>query len=148
MRPVPSRRTVLRTLAVGGTAGLAGCGEVLASETPAHTVSVYLGDREATREVTVRIEAADDSVLFEREYSLSDDNEADEDATFPESTEPREVIVTVDGTRFERAWPGLDQPDAECSDGNWSGVEVWVEGGPDESPTVRLERNCQHVTLT
>ncbi len=144
---IPSRRTVLRLLAVSGLGGLAGCGDANASGKPAHTVSVYLGDRDAVRNVTVTVEEGDGTGVFERSYSLSDDNEAHEDATFPESTDPRNVVVTVDGKQFERPWPAFDDPDTRCSEGNWEGIEVWIEGGPDESPTVRLTGNCQHVTL-
>jgi len=137
---------VLGLLAAGGVGGIAGCAEVLASEEPAHTVSVYLGDRDATRDVTVVVEDADGSVLFERDYALSDENEAHEDATFPESTEPETVVVTVDGERFERPWPAF-AGQAECAGDNWEGIEVWIEGGPDEAPSVRLGTSCQHVTL-
>jgi hypothetical protein len=109
-------------------------------------VTVYLAEREATRDVTVRVENDDGETLFEREYALSDDNEAHEDATFPESTDPETVIVTVDGQQFERQWPGING--RRCEGDNWKGIEVWVEGQPDEEPSVRIEENCQHVTLT
>jgi hypothetical protein len=108
---------------------------------------VYLGDRDATRNVTVTVEDGSGDTLFERDYRLSDGNEADEDATFPESTDPQTVVVTVDGTRFERRWPGVDDPELPCNDSNWAGIEVYVDGGPDEAPSVRLEANCQHVTV-
>ncbi|MHB9287554.1 hypothetical protein ACKVMT_11020 [Halobacteriales archaeon Cl-PHB] len=108
---------------------------------------MYLGDRDKTHDVTVTIEAEDGSVLFEKEYRLSDSNEADEDATFPESTDPETIVVTIDGARFERDWPGHDYPQLPCEDGNWTGIEVWVERGSDGSPAIRLEANCQHVTM-
>ncbi|WP_254532137.1 hypothetical protein [Natrinema gelatinilyticum] len=147
MSRAPSRRTVLGLIAAGGIGGLAGCSAVNASGKPAHTVSVYLSDREVARETTVTVEAEDGTVVFEREYTLSDDNEAHEDATFPASADPHDVITTVDGNRFERPWPEFSGPNNGCSDGNWEGIEVWIEGGAEESPTVRLEGNCQHVTL-
>ncbi|WP_202614512.1 hypothetical protein [Halostella litorea] len=145
MVPSPSRRSMLGLLAAAGV-GLAGCADALAADDAAHTVSVYLGDRDAGRDVTVAVAADDGTVLFEREYRLSDANEAHEDATFPESTDPVTVVVTVDGERFERPWPAF-AGERECSGENWEGVEVWVEGGPDESPSVRITGNCQHVTL-
>ncbi|WP_246282685.1 hypothetical protein [Natronomonas halophila] len=98
-------------------------------------------------DVTVTVEAEDGSVLFENEYRLSDSNEADEDATFPESTDPETVIVTVDGTRYEHDWPGTDYPQLPCESGNWTGVEVWVEQSPDGTPSIRMEANCQHVMM-
>jgi len=123
-----------------------GCTALGRSGQPAHTVSVYLGDRDKTHHVTVTVKAEDSNVLFEKEYQLSDSNEADEDATFPESTDPETIVVTVDGTRFERDWPGNDYPQLPCEGENWTGIEVWVEHDSDETPTIRLEANCQHVT--
>lgn len=111
---------------------------------PAHTVSVYNADRETERNVTVTVEDGDGNSLFDRRYALSDANEADEDATFPASTEPETVTVTVDGRGFERDWPGFEQPELPCEGENEAGVEVWVEGG--ENTTVRLEPNCGYVT--
>lgn len=61
--------------------------------------------------------------------------------------DPETVIITVDGTRFQRDWPGLDHPELPCDDGNWTGIEVWVERGSDGNPTIRMEANCQHVTV-
>ncbi|QLG47642.1 hypothetical protein [Natrinema halophilum] len=143
----PSRRTILGMIAASGIGGLAGCSYASATGKPAHTVSVYLGNRDAVRDVTVTVEAKDGTVVFERSYALSDDNEAHEDATFPESATPRDVVVAVDGYQFQRSWPEFTGSNNQCSDGNWEGIEVWIEGGPDEPPTVRLEGNCQHVTL-
>ena len=114
---------------------------------PAHTVTVYLGEREATRNVTVTVENENGESLFNKEYSLSDSNEADEDATFPESTEPETVNVTVDGERFEKQWPGFENQGLPCEGENWAGIELWIEGNPDETPSVRMETNCQHVTM-
>jgi hypothetical protein len=160
MSDLPSRRTFLGTVAASGAAALAGCNNILGSKDPAtgstttddpvngaHTVTVYLADREATRDVAVTVKEGDGTVVFERRYALSDENEADEDATFPESADPETVVVTVDGEQFERSWPQGRNQDEPCSKGNWEGVEVWVEGEPDESPSVRLEGNCQHVTI-
>ena len=91
-------------------AGCSGVSSVLDSTggSPPHWVTVYLGDREETHDVTVTVRDSGDETLFERSYQLSDDNEADEDATFPASTDPETVAVTVDGTRFERDWPGFE----------------------------------------
>jgi hypothetical protein len=108
---------------------------------------VYLGDRELTREVSVTITTEDESTLFENEYSLSDSNEADEDATFPASDDPDTIVVTVDGTRFERNWPGFEHPELPCDDPNHSGIEIWVEQREDGSPAIRLEANCQSVLM-
>ncbi len=85
--------------------------------------------------------------LFEKEYHLSDSNEANEDAPFPESTDPESVKVSVDGTQFERDWPGFEQRQLPCSGQNSSGIELWIENAEDGSPTVRLEADCQHVTM-
>jgi len=143
--------------AAGGVAavGLAGCTSVIGSEDstptdaegPAHTVSVYLGDRDLTREVTVTISNEDGSTLFENEYSLSNSNEADEDATFPASNDPDTIVVTVDGTRFERDWPGFEHPELPCDDPNHAGIEIWIEQTEDGSPAIRLEVNCQSVRM-
>jgi len=83
---------------------------------------------------------------FEKEYEFSDSNEADEDATFPASTDPETIIVTVDGTRFERDWPGFEQPELPCNDVNEVGVEIYVENAQDGSPGIRLEADCQSIT--
>jgi hypothetical protein len=128
-----------RRLLAGASAALvatAGCA-ALREDRPAHTVSVYLGDRETTRDVRAWVYAADGTELFDRATRLSDANEADEDATFP-----ARVVVAVDGTRVERPWP-----DAGCDGPNRAGVEVYVEGGSTGTPEVRLERNCRSVTL-
>lgn len=140
------RRDVLAAIGTAAAVGLAGCNSLLGSAGPAHTVSVYLNDRERTREVTVTITDEEGTTLFENEYSLSDSNEADENATFPASTDPDSIVVTVDGTRFERDWPGFEHPDLPCNDSNNAGIEVWVEQTEDGSPAIRLEANCQSVT--
>jgi hypothetical protein len=113
----------------------------------AHTVTVYHVDHEeTTRNVTVTVENKDGEELFHKEYTLSEENESDEDATFPESTEPETVIVDVDGNRFERGWPGFEQPELPCDGNNRAGIEIWIEG-VDEKPSIRMETNCQHVTM-
>jgi hypothetical protein len=111
-----------------------------------HWVKTYLGDRDETHDVTVTITDRDGDVLFEAEYRLSDSNEADEDATFPASTEPETVVVTVDGTRFERDWPGFEYPEIPCDGANEAGIELYVETARDGGPDVRLEADCQSVT--
>jgi hypothetical protein len=127
---------------------LAGCGGVAGDQKrPAHWVTVYLGDREETHDVTVTVTDEGGDALFEKEYRLSDDNEADEDAPFPESSEPARVAVTVDGARFEYDWPGFEHPQLPCEDPNWAGIELWIETGGDGSPDVRLAADCQHVTM-
>lgn len=145
--PSVNRRTLLAS-SCAALAAASGCSVLGASTRPAHTVSVYLGDRDATRDVRVTITDDAGDVLFERDYRLSDGNEADEDATFPESTDPATITVTVDGTRFERPWPDFLGPQTSCSDGNWEGVELWIEGRPGEQPSLRVVENCQHVTMS
>lgn len=127
------------------TAGCAGRGD---DGSAPHWVTVYLADREATREVTVAVTDADGATLFEESYRLSDDNEAEEDATFPGSAEPETVVATVDGARFERDWPGFERAALPCDEPNRSGVELWIESAPDGSPEPRLETDCQRVTET
>ncbi|WP_336037309.1 hypothetical protein [Halobacterium yunchengense] len=105
----------------------------------------YLSEREETHDVTVTITNDGGDVLFEREYRLSDSNEADEDATFPAATDPETVVVTVDGTRFKRDWPGFEQPELPCNDVNEVGVEIYVENAQDGDPEIRLEADCQSV---
>ena len=144
------RLELLGAVGAVSTVGLAGCSSVLGSDNSAeraHTVSVYLSDRELTREVTVTVNNEDGTSLFENEYSLSDSNEADEDATFPASNDPDTIVVTVDGTRFERDWPGFEHPELPCDDPNHAGIEVWVEQSEDGSPKIRLEVNCQSVGM-
>lgn len=143
--PSMNRRALLATSSAAIVA-TSGCTVLNPSGRPAHTVSVYLGNRDKTHHLTVTVKAEDSSVLFEKEYRLSDSNEADEDATFPESNEPETIVVTVDGTRFERDWPRNEHPQLPCEGENWTGIEVWVEHGSDENPAIRLEANCQHVT--
>jgi len=130
------------SLAACAASAAAGC--VSEEPQPAHTVSVYNADRETERNATVSVEDADGNSLSDRRYSLSDANEADEDAAFPASTEPETVPVTVDGTVFERDWAGFEQPGRPCEGEDEAGVEVWVEGG--ENATVRPEPNCGYVT--
>jgi hypothetical protein len=141
------RRDFLGAVGAVGAVGLAGCNSVIGSENPAHTVSVYLSDRELTREVTVTVSNEDGSALFENEYDLSNSNEADEDATFSASNDPDTIVVTVDGTRFERDWPGSEHSELPCDDPNHAGIEIWVEQSEDGSPAIRLEANCQSVTM-
>jgi len=147
-RSMPSihRRSLL---AGAGTAlvGLSGCTAQSSSPTPAHWVTVYLADRERTYDVSVTVRDDDGDAVFEKDYALSDSNEADEDAPFPESTDPETVVVTVDGTRFERDWPGFEQPELPCDDPNWAGIELWIETGTDGTPELRMEADCQHVTM-
>jgi hypothetical protein len=144
--PSTNRRTVLAGLS-GAVAAVSGCAARGSSATPAHWVTVYLGDRDGAHDVTVTVENSSGDALFEREYRLSDGNEADEDAPFEESTGPETIGVTVDGTRFERDWPGFEQPGLPCDEPNRAGVEIWVESGSDGSPEVRMEASCQHVTM-
>jgi hypothetical protein len=140
-----------RAFLTGTSAALLGASGCLAegsATTPAHWVTVYLVDHETPRDVTVTVTDDRGDVLFEQDYQLSATNQADEDVPFPESTEPETVVVTVDGTRFERDWPGFEQRELPCdSDTNYSGVELWIENARDGSPTVRLEAGCQHVTM-
>jgi len=144
--PSMNRRTVL---AVSGSALVAasGCTGQDSSSNPAHWVTVYLGERDETHEVTVRVQNKGGDTLFEKEYALSDNNEADEDAPFDASTEPETVLVTVDGTQFERDWPGFEQSELPCNDGTQAGIEIWVESDENGSPTIRLEPGCQSVTM-
>lgn len=115
-------------------------------ESAPHWVKMYLGDRDETHDVTVTITNEGGDVLFEKEYQLSDSNEADEDATFPASTDPETIVVTVDGTRFERDWPGFEQPPLPCDGPNEAGVEIYVENAQDGTPDIRLEADCQSIT--
>lgn len=127
---------------------VSGCTALGSSPTPAHWVTVYLEEREETHDVTVTVESDDGETLFEKECQLSDSNEADEDAPFPESTDPEMVVVTVDGTRFERDWPGFEQQELPCdSNNNYSGIEIWVENSDDGSPEIQMIADCQHVTM-
>lgn len=141
------RRDVLAAAGAAVAVGLAGCTSLIDSAEPAHTVSVYLADRERNREVTVTVTDDRGTTVFEQEYNLSDSNEADEDATFPAADTPESIVVTVDGTRFERNWPGFEHPDLPCDDPNNAGIEIWVEQTSDGSPEIRLEANCQSVTI-
>jgi len=140
-----------RSFLASSTAALVAAGGCNAlPESPpalAHWVTVYLGDREETHEVTVTVTDEADETVFEKEYSLSDDNEADKHAPFPDSADPETVVVTVDGTEFERDWPGFEQPRLPCDGDNRSGIEVWVENGSDGPPGVRIEADCQYVTM-
>lgn len=142
-----SRRSVIVGL---GTAVVAtgGCLSEESSTRLAHTVTVYHVDHEeTTRNVTVTVENGEGDELFHEEYELSEENESDEDATFPASTEPETVIVDVDGARFERGWPGFEQQGLPCEGDNRAGIEIWIEGGAGEEPSIRMETNCQQVTL-
>ena len=141
--------TTRRAFVTGTSAALAavaGCSGVDSASTPAHWVSVYLGERDETHEVIAAVDDGDGARLFEKQYRLSDENEADEHATFPGSAEPETVVVTVDGTRFERDWPGFERRELPCDDPNESGVELWIENDGDGDPTLRLEAGCQRVS--
>ncbi|MFW5921680.1 MAG: hypothetical protein ACOCRC_00070 [Halodesulfurarchaeum sp.] len=131
----------------GALAALSGCSAPAAEPQPAHWVTVYLGEREETHDVTVTVTDGDGDALFERNYQLSDANEADEHAPFPESGEPETIEVTVDGLTFERDWPGFEQPELPCEEPNWAGVELWIENGADGEPTLEVRADCQHVTM-
>lgn len=140
-----------RRAVVAGTGtmlvGLAGCTSNTSSTSLAHTVSVYLSERDETHDVTVLVENDQQETLFQREYRLSDANEAHEEATFPASTDPATVIVTVDGTRFDYQWPGFEAAALPCEGENRSGVEIYVGTDADGAPDLRLEANCQTVTI-
>jgi hypothetical protein len=137
-------------------------------------VTVYLSERDEKHDVTVLITNESGDTVFEKDYKLSDDNEADEGAPFPESTDLKTFVMTVDGTRFERDWPGFEHPELPCDtvgcncllvfrrpfrrnpemtynrpyEGqNWSGTEIWIENDQDGTPEVRIEAGCQHVTM-
>ena len=141
--------TTRRAFVTGASAALLAVSECKTLDTapsPAHWVAVYLGDREETHDVTVAVADGDGATLFERTYRLSDDNEADEGATFPGTTEPETLVVTVDDARFERDWPGFERRELPCNDPNESGVELWVENDGDGDPSVRVEADCQAVT--
>lgn len=141
-----NRRAVLADIGAM-VAVFAGCTSLPSSTPLAHTVSVYLSERDETHEVTVLVENEQQEPLFEREYQLSDTNEAHEDATFPASTNPSTVLVTVDGTRFDYQWPGVEAAELPCEGENRSGLEVYVGSDPDGSPDLRLDANCQHVRV-
>ena len=126
--------------------GLAGCVSNATPAEPAHTVSLYLLDSETARTVAVRITDDAGTTVFETERTLSERNEADENVPFPAATTPETIIVIVDGTRFERDWPGFEQPELPCNEGTNAGVEIWIETA-DGSPGIRLEANCQSVTM-
>ena len=143
--PSATRRALVTGLSTAPAAA-AGCAGLGGAGTAPHWVSVYLGEREESHDVSVAVTNGSGETLFERTYRLSDDNEAHEDATFPGLTEPETVVVTVDGTRFERDWPGFEREGLPCDDPNRSGVELWVEDGPDGTPEVRTEADCQRVT--
>lgn len=98
-------------------AALAGCTGTT-SPPLAHTVSVYLSEHDETHDVTVLVENDQQEPLFEREYRLSDANEAHEDATFPASTDPATVVVTVDGARFDYQWPRFEASELPCEGEN------------------------------
>jgi hypothetical protein len=136
------KRRHLLHVAVAAGIGSAGCSSSLSSDTPAHTVSVYHVDHDVTREVTVEVQNDAGETLFEQSYALSESNQADEDATFPESSDPSAILVTVDGTEFEKSWPT-----SECSESTWTGAEVWIRGTSDSDLDVRIEENCQTVYL-
>jgi hypothetical protein len=144
--PSLTRRSLLASASAALVAA-SGCSAVESSPQLAHWVTVYLGDRDETHEVSVTVTDDSGETVFEKEYSLSDCNEADEDAPFPDATDPETVVVTVDGTRFERDWPGFEQPQLPCDGENRSGIEVWVEGDESGSPEIRIEADCQYVTM-
>ena len=148
--PSTSRRALLAS-AGGLLAALSGCASLVSpppvrgATVDPHWVSVSLTDRERSHDVTVTVRNADREVLYERAYQLSDANEVDEDGTFPDWTEPETVVVTVDGTRFERDWPGFEQPELPCGNANEAGIAVYVEHRADGQPKIRLEADCQSV---
>lgn len=127
---------------------VSGCNSVGSSSTAAHWVSVFLGERDETHTVTVTITSETGDVVFEKEYELADSNEADEHAPFLASTQPANVIVTVDGERFEYGWPGFEHPALPCEGPNRTGIELWIQNGPDSDPDVWFEANCQHVIMS
>lgn len=141
------RRTLLASVSTVAIAA-SGCASLTASSEPAHTVTVYHVDHhEVSREVTVTVTDEAGEPLFEKEYTLSEDNESDEDATFPESTEPETIHVTVDDRAFEFDWPSFDHPQLPCEGENWVGIELWIRGQQGETPDVKLQTNCQHVMV-
>mgnify|MGYP006281934163 FL=1 len=149
--PSSNRRALLTgtaavLTAVSGCAGLRSSPNSTEEAPDPHWVYMYLTDREETHHVVVTITNQGGDVLFEKEYELSDRNEADEDATFPASSDPETVVVTVDGTRFERDWPGFERPALPCDGPNEAGIEIYVENARDGRPEVRLEADCQSVT--
>jgi len=148
--PSINRRTLLAssTAALIATSGCTALGLSPNSnrgESDPHWVTMYLGDRDETHDVTVTITNPEGDIVFEKDYQLSDSNEADEAATFPASTAPETIVVTVDGMRFERDWPGFEQPPLPCDGANEAGVEIYIENAQDGSPDIRLEADCQSL---
>lgn len=80
-----NRRTFLTSVS---SVLVSGCNSVGSSPTAAHWVSVFLGERDETHTVAVTITSETGDVVFQKEYELSDSNEADEHAPFPASTQP------------------------------------------------------------
>lgn len=149
--PSISRRALLASTgavlsAVSGCTALGSSTNSSEEESDPHWVKMYLGDRDETHQVTVTITNKIGDVLFEKEYQLSDSNEADEDATFPASTDPEMIVVTVDGTRFKRDWPGFEQPSLPCNGPNEAGIAIYVENAQAGTPDIRLEADCQSIT--
>ena len=142
------RRKLLAGVGTAVAGGLAGCGSNATAAEPAHTVSLYLLDSEAARTVSVRITDGGGTTVFETERTLSAGNEADENVPFPATSNPETSIVIIDGTRFERDWPGFEQPELPCNEANNAGVEIWIVTAADGSPAIRLEANCQSVTMS
>ena len=141
------RRKLLAGIGTAVAGGLAGCGSNATETEPAHTVSLYLHDSETARTVAVRIIDDAGTTVFETERTLSARNEADENVPFPATSNPETIMVTIDGTRFERDWPGFEQPELPCKEGTNAGVEIWIETAADGSREIRLEANCQSVTM-
>ena len=104
-----------RRAVVAGTGtmlvGLAGCTSNTSSASLAHTVSVYLSERDETHDVTVLIKNEQQETLFQRAYRLA------EAAELP------------------------------CEGENRSGVEIYVGTDADGSPDLRLDANCQSITM-
>jgi hypothetical protein len=142
------RRDLLAGISTAVVGGLAGCGSNFTPAEPAHTVSLYLLDSETARTVTVRVTDDAGTTVFETERSLSARNEADENVPFPATSNPETILVMIDGTRFERDWPGFEQPELPCNDATNAGVEIWIDTAADGSPAIRLEANCQSVTMS
>lgn len=118
-----------------------------ATERLAHSVSVYLRDGSETHTVSVTVQNASGAAVFEKDYRLSDSNEADENAPFPAASDPKTIIVTVDGTQFDRDWPGFEHPELPCNEATRPGIEIWVENDQDGTPGIRLAVNCQTIRM-
>lgn len=120
-----------------------GCASLTQSPS-AHTVNVYLtnydSDENKITNISVSVKDEKGTNLFNKNYSLSNEDMADESGGFSVQKNPEMVLIQVNGEEYTREWPTID-----CTEGTHSGVEISVSSRGNT--TVSINGICETETV-